>query len=96
MITVLIYQALNPLKVDQFLVLLPAKEVGVLADELLNKILGALPLSFSPLVQNRLEESLIELSHGSEGGSAVEKVELLIILFSLVECLIAIFGHSVG
>lgn len=84
MIAVLVDKTLDSLKVNEFLVLLPTEQICVFADKLLDKVLGAFPLSFSPLVQNWLEEAFVELSHRSERGSSVEEVKLFIILFALV------------
>ena len=81
LVAVLVDQALDSLKVNELLVLLPSEQVGVLADELLHEVLGALSLTFSPLVKDWLEKTLVEFGHGSEGGSSVEEVELFIILF---------------
>jgi hypothetical protein len=99
LVAVLVDEALDSLKVNQLLVLLPSEQVGVLADELLDEVLGAFSLTFSPLVQDWLEKTLVEFGHGPECGSSVEKVELFIILFALIlvkECLFANLGVSVG
>ena len=47
----------------------------------MKKVLGGFPLALSPLVEVRLEEPLVELSHAPESSPAVEKVELFIVLF---------------
>jgi len=47
----------------------------------LEEILGGFPLTFPPLVESWLEQTLEELSHASESCSSVEEVKFLIIFF---------------
>jgi hypothetical protein len=45
------------------------------------EVLGGFPLALSPLVEIRLEEAFVELGHTSKSSSAVEEVELFVVLF---------------
>ena len=46
----------------------------------MEEVFGRFALALSPFVQVWLEEALVELGHGPEGSSAVEEVELLVVL----------------
>ena len=47
----------------------------------MQEVLGRLPLTFAPFVENWLEETLVELGHAPECGSSVEKVEFFVVFF---------------
>jgi len=53
--------------------------LGLFPKILMEEIFGRFALSFSPFVEIWLEEPFVELSHGSEGSAAVEKVKLLVV-----------------
>ena len=84
MILILVYQNLELLVVLALLRVLPAQEVGVFTDKLLDEVFGALSLALAPLVQDGLEQPFVKFSHRSESCASVKKVKFLVILFSLV------------
>ena len=43
----------------------------------MQEVLGRLPLTFAPFVENWLEETLVELGHASESCSTEEEIKLL-------------------
>jgi hypothetical protein len=45
----------------------------------MEEVFGRFTLSLSPFVEVWLEKPFVELSHGPEGSSAVEKVKLLVV-----------------
>lgn len=45
----------------------------------MKEVFGRFTLALSPFVQVWLEEAFVELGHGPEGSSAVEKVKLLVV-----------------
>jgi hypothetical protein len=72
------------LKFQRIFAILQIELLRLFLQILLQKVLGGLSLSFSPLVKDWLEQALEELSHASECSSPVEEVKLFVVLFILL------------
>ena len=58
-----------------------ANKVSILEDELLHKVLCWLTFSFSPSIQDWLEETFVKFSHWSEGSASIKEIKLLVVFF---------------